>query len=692
MNRSADRLRFSTAILKLLGEELNPSPDQGVIELVKNAYDADASVCSVELSGTHIRGGSIRVRDDGNGMSPEEIKNGWLIIGDSLKSTSTRSPGGRFLVGNKGLGRLGALRLGERVLLHSRPRGLPGTQFSVRIDWREFSAARVVEDVELAIEESAAPAGSLPGTDIEIAQLPEAWNQDDYRRLDRAMLLLRDPFSDDSSFRATLKLPRGTSIDRFSGPDLRSEAAFTLRASVDANGRGSAEVIDSEGTRRYMARHSAIAADRDHPVYRLPPCSFDLWEFNLSRKGFGTKQASLTELRSWLGVFGGVRLYHRGVRVLPYGEPKNDWLDMNLRRAQSPELRPSTNNSVGLIKIEDPVSILRQKTDRLGFVENSAFNELRRFAGDVLEWMAKERLKERETRRRAEVQAARERTEAADTKLSTAILSLSAKERRKVQAAVGNLKIAHEAEVRLKDETIHLYFTLGTVGTTAAAFAHQTKFPIIGIMQEARILKTWLGTPGQLALHHVEASDAANRIHDEAAAIHSFASVTLALLEHEKRRAARHAVHELIRDTVTLLQPYLNARSTSIECDFEDESPIVWCRKAAFEAIITNLLINALQAFSTTAGSPTQNDRRIQVRVRQENEYATIQINDNGPGIRDLAIDDIWVAGKTTTERGTGLGLAIVKDVVEELGGTVSAVAHGDLGGASFHILLPASR
>ena len=67
----------------------------------------------------------------------------------------------------------------------------------------------------------------------------------------------------------------------------------------------------------------------------------------------------------------------------------------------------------------------------------------------------------------------------------------------------------------------------------------------------------------------------------------------------------------------------------------------------------------------------------------------SIQMQDNGPGIEDLSIEDIWVAGKTTTERGTGLGLAIVRDVVVELRGRVEAEAHGELGGAVFTITLP---
>jgi signal transduction histidine kinase len=68
---------------------------------------------------------------------------------------------------------------------------------------------------------------------------------------------------------------------------------------------------------------------------------------------------------------------------------------------------------------------------------------------------------------------------------------------------------------------------------------------------------------------------------------------------------------------------------------------------------------------------------------------ANIRVQDNGPGIEKLAIEEIWLPGKTTTEKGTGLGLTIVKDVVEELRGRIEAEAHGELGGACFTITLP---
>ena len=119
---STARIRFSTEILKRLGEELNPSLDKGVLELVKNAYDADATKCTVELQSTDAAGGVVIVKDNGDGMTTDDITNGWLVLGRSTKTQQRKTRLGRIPAGSKGLGRLAALRMGKRALMTTFPR------------------------------------------------------------------------------------------------------------------------------------------------------------------------------------------------------------------------------------------------------------------------------------------------------------------------------------------------------------------------------------------------------------------------------------------------------------------------------------------------------------------------------------------------------------------------------------------
>src|SRR5260221_10833038 len=127
------RFRFAADILRRLGEELNPSPDQGIIELVKNAYDADALKCRVELDNVDRPSGTVRVIDDGDGMTATDIVNGWLVLGRSTKTSTSTTRRGRRPAGSKGLGRLAALRLGTQAAVATRPRSEPGYGYSLAI-------------------------------------------------------------------------------------------------------------------------------------------------------------------------------------------------------------------------------------------------------------------------------------------------------------------------------------------------------------------------------------------------------------------------------------------------------------------------------------------------------------------------------------------------------------------------------
>lgn len=144
-----DHLKFSPDILSRLGEELNPNPDQGIVELVRNSYDADAVNCRVELKNTDRPGGQLRVTDDGTGMNADSIRSGWLVLGRSPKQEKVISDLGRRPVGSKGLGRLAALRLGAAARVLSRPKLEPRNQYRLEIVWSRYDTADVVEAVPL---------------------------------------------------------------------------------------------------------------------------------------------------------------------------------------------------------------------------------------------------------------------------------------------------------------------------------------------------------------------------------------------------------------------------------------------------------------------------------------------------------------------------------------------------------------
>jgi signal transduction histidine kinase len=687
---STEHLRFSTEMLRRLGEELNPHPDQGILELVRNAYDADAGACTVELIDTQTPGGTIRITDDGDGMGVAEIRDGWLVIGTSTKTDQSRTKRkGRTPIGNKGIGRLAALRLGKEAVLTTRPRDEPGAENRLELDWSRFDSAKLVDEVALKVIEARRQPGVVSGTIIEIKGIRQPLGQTDVKRLARAMILLADPFTDldqhtrVSGFRPVLKAREFEDLEKLVARRYFDEAEYHLRAELDSNGKARATVWNYGGQKIYSAPHKELCSDEDQKVYRAPPAVFDLWMYKLGKTDFSIRSATITEIRDWLREFGGVHLYHRGMRVEPYSD--YDWLDLNLRRSRSPELRPSTNTSIGRVAVVDPDRQLKPKTDRIGFIEDEVFQELRRFAIDALEWLADRRLKEREQRRESEKTRTAEQVEQAKKSLETVLKRVSTGERAELEKAIDEYDQAKVDEANNLREDLQLYRTLCTVGATAATFAHQAKSALGQISSSAASLEDSLKSSRQTLFDRQTLREIAKEIRGSADSILSLSKVTLSLLQHEKRRRAAVSLHSTIEDMVSLLEPHLRLRQVQVQKELAAGHFTVLASKAALESIVVNLVINSLQGFCRT----DPGERKILLRTGNVKKVIQLMVLDNGPGIEKMSVEDIWLPGKTTTQEGTGLGLTIVKDIVTELGGRVQAVAQGELGGAEFLIELP---
>ncbi len=549
-----EHLRFAPGILKRLGEELNPNPDQGVIELVRNAYDADASTCRIVLTQADKVGGSIRITDDGIGMSQADIVNGWLILGKSSKQTEKFTKGGRKVVGNKGLGRLAALRLGHVSTVETKKVG-SSKRLRLRLDWDVFDKADVVEEVPLQVSESEVKDVGVQGTTITIDSLREAFSHNEVKRLARSLVLLADPFGDKAAFTPVLVAPEFKDLEKLVKRAYFDQAEFHLVATLK-NGLVSAEVLDYKGEPLFSGTHEQVrrSVNKAAAEYATPDAVLDLWVFKLDAETFSTRGASLGEVQAWLREVGGVHLYDRGLRVHPYGDRGHDWLDINLARARSPELRPSTNNSLGRITVQDNNELLIQKTDRSGFIENEAFADLKNFATDSLEWMARSRLKQREARRTTAKQEVSPVIRDAESKIVHALKKVAPASRKKIVEAVGKYQKARDKEARSLREDLQLYRTLSTVGTTSAVLAHELKKPVrqIGVM--ARMIDragrrelqerydTTLGNP---VAQIIRASDS----------LKTFANVTTTLLEKDKRRQGRITVSSVVLGHFRTLAP-----------------------------------------------------------------------------------------------------------------------------------------
>ncbi len=675
--------RFSSDILRRLGEELNPSPDQGIVELVKNAYDADARTCTIELTETEESGGTIRIVDDGDGMDDAAIQDGWLILGHSTK-TQRRTRLGRIPAGSKGLGRLAALRMGFQVALTTRPRANPRNEYRLLIDWELFDNVRLVDEVRLRIDQTRSTENTKHGTEVSILNLKSSVNRLDVKKLARALLLLADPFQDNpEGFYPVLKAPEFADLEGLVRSRYFDDADYHLHAEIDKNGQAHANVTDWKGQTLFEANHKELSSPPNE-LYHCPATEFDLWAFILDSENFSARHTStIREVRNWLQTFGGVHLYQNGLRVNPYGNPGNDWLDMNLQRARSPEHRPSTNTSIGRMSVHDTGDILVQKTDRSGFIETNTFQELKHFAQDALDWMAKRRLEEREKQR------SRERTEApsqsirAKETIQEAIQKSPKVSRPLLQQAFEKYDRAKEKEVQTLRSEVQLYRTLSTAGITAATFAHESSGnPIKVIIHAIRAIER--RARERFGRDANDFEPLINTIKKSTDALKVLGNVTTSMLDHEKRRFGRVDLHPTIEGTIKTFKPFLDEREVEVTLDFDEGNPYLRGSQAAIESIIANLINNSLIWLEGV-----QKERKIVVRTKLGEDSIRLSMLDNGPGIKEIEKDDIWLPGQTTRENGTGLGLTIVKDTVADLGGNVDAIESSELGGAEIIIELP---
>lgn len=678
------RLRFSTEILRRLGEELNPSPDQGILELVKNSYDANARHCKISVSSIDSPGGTVIVVDDGDGMDDAAIMSGWLVIGSSSKSPKKKTRLGRVPAGSKGLGRLAALRLGSEAFLRTRPRD-ESTEYRLAIDWSAFDSAKHVDDVSLRIE-TISSSRRPTGTEIVLNDLRSKIGRMEVKRLARSLVLLADPFGDDpAGFEPTLVAPEFSDLEELVRARYFEQADYHLIADLDRSGHVSVRVVDWKAKALFADNHAAVATQRKGAPYSCPPARLDLWVFLRNKDGFAWRTASVGDVRRWLQTFGGVHVYHNGIRVSPYGNPGNDWLDMNLRRAQSPEERPSTNTSLGRVAIYDTQGVLVQKTDRSGFIEDEEFDELRTFARDSLEWLANRRMDVAEKRRAKTRTEGPKKVRRLRKSLLRAIGKAPAATQESLQLAVEAYDRSREKEAQGLRREVQLYRTLSTAGIMAATFAHESSGNSIKIVDQSiraieRRARKLLGDDYAMSLEQP-----VERI---AKALESFAvlgSATLSLLDHDKRRVGRVEIHSVVSNVLKLFKPFFEGRDVEVATKLMPGEPYLRGTEAALESVLTNLISNSLVAFEHGGTS----SRKIGIATSPVDGSVALTLSDNGPGIEGISLKDIWLPGRTTRPHGTGLGLTIVHDTVKDLGGAVEAVENGDMGGAQFTITLP---
>ena len=420
-----------------LGESLVSDVVQALVELVKNAYDADASYCKVTIATEHTppqdsaypqAGGYILVEDDGTGMDPTAITDGWLTISNSakrtLKAQKKTTARGRTPLGDKGLGRLGTQRLGYNLEIFTRTHAETERRH-IWFSWKSFLNQKDIQDVPVG--EGIQQSKSHRGTQLIISDLRDAntWKGDAVDELERRLSQMISPYKDvreftvhtsvngrklelaeiteavrdtaqiryELQFDSTILRIDGRAKLSFFRPE-KEEELDVFRELVEED-EGSAlrtYLTNLKGAERYnirkprsktwfleygaspdfrtMDKIELVDGNRANPgPFHGAIDAFDLGRRSDEYEGiFDT----FAEYRQLIGALSGIRVYRDGFGI----KVDQDWLELGRQWTSARSyygLKP--NNTLGYIALSArDNALLEETTDREGFKVSPYFN------------------------------------------------------------------------------------------------------------------------------------------------------------------------------------------------------------------------------------------------------------------------------------------------------------------------------
>ncbi len=385
-------------------------------ELVKNAYDADATEVLVIVAPAEDGKSVITVSDNGSGMTFEDVKAYWMRIATTNKVGNQVSPRyGRPKTGSKGIGRFSCRRLGTKLELETTGRDAKGIDETTHVtfDWKDYVPGTDVTKITCP-GEVAPSEGRQTGTKLVITGGSyEEWNRRSWNTLKRQMVVLvanrgvkRPGFEEDPGFNIKLGAP-GLEDDLIANPreQLMQAGWGTLRIAVADDGTLECSLEAKKiGRRNYTLREAYPAlGGTTAEIAILPTYSKEQLR--------NTRVLSLGNLQKILPDWGGVFVRQHGFRVYPFGAPGNDWLHIDRdrgRRLGTTEfdvLRKfarklegvesgrellnmlSSQSYVGSVEVASPdPGLFEMKANREGFVGERGISVLRKAVRFAIDW------------------------------------------------------------------------------------------------------------------------------------------------------------------------------------------------------------------------------------------------------------------------------------------------------------------
>lgn len=684
-------LRPRARLIKTIGEELISNDIVAIIELVKNSYDANASVIEISFHGRVIevtegkktkkvlirQGSSIIISDDGIGMNLDIVKSAWMEPATINKKNTKRSAGDkRRYTGEKGIGRFASAKLATSLKMITRPND--DNEIVVDFNWSDFSDdKKYLDEVKCSWEVRTPKEIKTSGTTLKLVELNSDWDEEKFRELRIALSRLINPVSPITGFLMDIQLPK--ELNDFSGwvtaPESLNKPDYYIKGSIDNEGKPDVKYFSKKtGKEEVLTIKESDFALRE-PV-RKPVIGAFTFEFRAWNRDVAETKSALKNIKRDLDELGGISIYRDDFRVLPYGEKKNDWLRLDLRRVNNPTMRLSNNQIVGYVSVGlDENPDLKDQSNREGIVESQAFTDLKEMIKNILNQVEQKRYEER-PRESDEGQSQQGLFDSFSIASVAELVQTKLANDKEALAIIAKTETAIQQGVKKIQDVLARYRRLSTLGLLIDVILHDGNNFLATIDSEVHLLSKEVAKkdsyPNAVKEHIKNINEGRKVLAQLFKRIEPFGG--------RKRGQPKDIIIEdAIANVFALYKNELE--KFHITYTLPTSKNEVRIDDGELQMIFVNLLQNSLYWLETVSS-----ERKIEVLVERTDNELSVIFSDNGPGIKEEHQQIIFDPYFSTRPDGIGLGLTIVGELVTEYDGDFTLIDNGPLDGASFKI------
>lgn len=708
-------IRPYARLITMLGDQLIKNELIALAELIKNSYDADASWVKVSFIDFAPDYGltaksKIIIEDDGCGMNADILKKHWLnpATPDKLKrkAINAKTEKGRILQGEKGIGRFAIFKLGKTIKITTRrqkqdedghfiDKGEDIENILV-YDFSKYDDNFLKEDGQdkdlflenLQVEFSQGPPTVIVpkdvvlgtnkrkrkpyGTIIEISNLKTKWSNQRVSRVQKEVGKLQPIFSkdNDSDFGVWIYKDKQLheSQDRYKEQlhnCLENKSVFKVtdgRYSSDdntitfnLNGQNvhlSFKDQDISGIKQFEKFHS--------PEYRTECGSFRfefyIFDFNVDSenpsKYFLDKEDKriIREHR--------IYLYRDGLRVMPYGDPEDDWLRIDIARGtiRADEFL-SNDQVVGCVYIsqeENPKLI--DKTNREGLIEDGrALDDFITVLQLILKYLRKKPFAQYLIDKKRKKEIDRIKRGRPSELIQTAKKQYA--DDKKILTFLESFERSYTKEKKVLEDRINKTENLAAVGLSIETASHDIMLFIHKTLESQDSLIHNLMIEGEIDKQ--ELLTRLTLIRGNLSIVETQMRDVQLLFPSTKSKTKNINVKEIIDKVSELYKRAFYDNKIVLDFDITKKPLIVKTTDAVLLQVFINLFDNSLYWLKTV-----NKERRIKILI--DGNMQRLIFSDNGPGIKDDDINYVFEAfysGKG--EEGRGLGLYIAKQLLD---------------------------